>query len=194
MDAAETATSVPARAMLEKCGLLPSPPTNAIILDNACGAGIVTACLCESLDDSQRNALTVVCGDIDQTMVDLTSQRVRENVWKVQVERLDAQAVSYQDTHFSHVLMNFGPQLMSDPMLALKGMSLITDPLIIDVAKPKLQRLIESSAREAAWASLAGPIQAGCPPSKTLFPLSLRPRHSLAHGKTRMLSKQTSRL
>ncbi|KAL6715547.1 hypothetical protein ACLMJK_006508 [Lecanora helva] len=120
MDVAETATSVPAHALLEQCGLLPSPPADAVMLDNACGAGIVIVRLLENLDASKRDAVSITCGDIDQTMLDLTSQKMAANGWKVKVERIDAQAVGFEDHHFTHVLMNFGPQLMTDPILALK--------------------------------------------------------------------------
>ncbi len=120
MDASETATGVPARAMLEQCGLLPSPPPDAVILDNACGAGIVTARLFESAG-SDRHDLNVVCGDLDQTMVELSEQRIKANNWKnAQAKRLDAQALPYGAEAFTHVMMNFGPQLMSDPILALR--------------------------------------------------------------------------
>ena len=128
MDASETGTAPPARAMLEQCGLLPSPPAGAIVLDNACGAGILTACLFEA-SKSDRNDLTVVCGDLDQTMVDLADQRIKTNGWNAQAERVDSQALIYEDCHFTHVLMNFGPQLMPDPMLALKGFSLALELL-----------------------------------------------------------------
>ena len=119
MDASETATGVPARAMLEQCGLLPVPPANAVVLDNACGASIVTARLFEAVD-SGRQDLTVICGDLDQTMVELSGQRIKENGWNAQAKRIDAQALPYSSEEFTHVLMNFGPQLMSDPMLALE--------------------------------------------------------------------------
>jgi hypothetical protein len=69
MEALERGTGVSARAMLEQCGLLPNPPANAVILGNACGAGIVTARLFESTGSDRRD-LTVVRGDVDQTMVD----------------------------------------------------------------------------------------------------------------------------
>lgn len=125
MEAAETATAVPARAMLEQCGLLPSPPAGAVILDNACGAGVVAACLFKALDlNTKKSALTVVCGDIDLTMVDMARQRIKANGWNATAERIDAHGmINYRDCHFTHVLMNFGPQLMSDPMLTLKGTS-----------------------------------------------------------------------
>ncbi|CAD6591728.1 MAG: hypothetical protein ASARMPREDX12_005395 [Alectoria sarmentosa] len=111
---AETATGPPAEALLSSCGLLPTQPAGSVILDNACGAGVVTARLMEGGGSSNKD-LSVVCGDLDQTMVDLVAQRIKENGWQAKAERLDAQSVPYDDKHFTHVLMNFGPQLMSDP-------------------------------------------------------------------------------
>lgn len=88
--------------------------------------------------------MSVVCGDLDQTMVDLVAQRIKENGWHAKAEKLDAQVtrsfsftcrprevqiltvdmikdLPYSDEHFTHVLMNFGPQLMPDPIKALRG-------------------------------------------------------------------------
>src|ERR1700761_8989095 len=39
----EEITGVPARAMLVQAGLLPAPPAGALVLDNACGGGVVAA-------------------------------------------------------------------------------------------------------------------------------------------------------
>ena len=49
MNASETATGVPAQAMLEQYGLLIIQPPHAVILDNACGADVVTARLFEAV-------------------------------------------------------------------------------------------------------------------------------------------------
>lgn len=92
---------------------------------------------------SSNRDMTVVCGDLDQTMVDLVEQRIKENGWQVKAELLDAQVLStsmiatsgqrevltlnifqdipYGNNYFTHVLMNFGPQLMPDPIKALRG-------------------------------------------------------------------------
>lgn len=115
---AETATGPPAETLLSNCGLLPTRPAGVVILDNACGAGVVTARLLEKGGSSNEN-LSVVCGDLDQTMVNLVAQRIKENHWNAQAEKFDAQDVPYSDNYFTHVLMNFGPHLMPDPIKAL---------------------------------------------------------------------------
>lgn len=118
--AAETGTGPPAHALLIQCGLLPQPPSGSTILDNACGAGIVTARLVSDLTSPPED-LEVICGDLDQTMVDLTASRIRENGWSnVRAETFNALAVPYPNLSFTHILMNFGPQLVPDPIAVLK--------------------------------------------------------------------------
>lgn len=38
---------------------------------------------------------SVVCGDLDQTMVDLAAQRIKENGWPAKAELLDAQVTTF---------------------------------------------------------------------------------------------------
>ena len=40
---------------------------------------------------SSSNDISVACGDLDQTMVDLAAERIREHGWQAKAERLDAQ-------------------------------------------------------------------------------------------------------
>jgi SAM-dependent methyltransferase len=133
MLAAEVATGVPALAMLHQTHLLPSPPPHAKILDNACGAGVVAKQLFHHLatlpaNDENNNAAAdlnfeLTCGDIDGTMEQLTADLIAEKGWSeqnVSVRRIDAHSTGYPEGTFSHVLMNFGPQLMRDAKGALK--------------------------------------------------------------------------
>ena len=62
------------------------------MLDNACGAGVVTARLMGAGGLGIKD-LSVVCGDLDQTMVDLVAQRIEENGWQAKAEQLDAQVL-----------------------------------------------------------------------------------------------------
>ncbi len=41
----------------------------------------------------KNHDMSVVCGDLDQTMVDLAAQRIEENGWQAKAERLDAQVL-----------------------------------------------------------------------------------------------------
>ena len=119
MLAAEAATSIPALALLHQTSLLPSPPHSARILDNACGAGVIAKRLFEHLSNADIS-FQLTCGDVDGTMEKLTADLIAEKQWRnVSAGRIDAHATGFPDGSFSHVLMNFGPQLMRDGVRAL---------------------------------------------------------------------------
>lgn len=65
-----------------------------MVLDNACGAGTVTARLMESGGSSNQD-ISIICGDLDQTMVDLAAQRIKEHGWQAKAEQLDAQVGAF---------------------------------------------------------------------------------------------------
>ena len=73
--------------LLSNCGLLPSRPAGSII---ACGAGVVTARLMEN-GGSNNKDISAVCGDLDQTMVELAARRILEHGWRATAESVDAQ-------------------------------------------------------------------------------------------------------
>ena len=115
MHASEIATSVPALALLRQANLLPSPPTNTILFDNASGAGILTKILLDQISKNDRQNVDVLCGDLDGTMIDMVNQRIDSQFWaNVKAEKLDSHHTALPDSHFTHVLMNLGPQLMKD--------------------------------------------------------------------------------
>ncbi|KAF8198845.1 S-adenosyl-L-methionine-dependent methyltransferase [Mycena galopus ATCC 62051] len=114
----EEITSVPAKAMLVQSGLLPTPPKDAKVLDNACGAGVVTSLLLSTI--GKTNDIHVVCGDLEEYMVNTTAERIKTNGWNAEATLADAQALPFPENHFTHNAMNFGIQLIPDPALAMK--------------------------------------------------------------------------
>ncbi|KAJ7097156.1 S-adenosyl-L-methionine-dependent methyltransferase [Mycena belliarum] len=114
----EEYTSPPARAMLVQAGLLPSAPESALVLDNACGAAIVTSLLFEAL--GKTSGLRVVCGDLEEAMVKTAADRIAHNGWNAEARVADAQALPFPDNHFTHNMMNFGIQMIPDIPLVLK--------------------------------------------------------------------------
>ena len=46
--------------------------------------------------------ISVVCGDLDQIMVDLAAERIRKNGWPAKAERLDAEVTRDLFTFFSY--------------------------------------------------------------------------------------------
>ncbi|KAF8198822.1 S-adenosyl-L-methionine-dependent methyltransferase [Mycena galopus ATCC 62051] len=114
----EEITSIPGQAMLVQTGLLPTPPKDAKVLDNACGAGVVTSLLFSTI--GKTNNIHVVCGDLEEYMVNTTAERIKKNGWNADASVADAQALPFPENHFTHNVMNFGIQLIPDPALAMK--------------------------------------------------------------------------
>ena len=78
----------PARALLRKTELLPLPGLDCTVLDNACGAGCVTAVLLRDLEKDGytqqllvERKLKITCADIEPRMVQLALQRIRSGGW-----------------------------------------------------------------------------------------------------------------
>ncbi|KAJ7223848.1 S-adenosyl-L-methionine-dependent methyltransferase [Mycena haematopus] len=114
----EEITGVSAQAMLVQSGLLPTPPMNAKVLDNACGGGLLASLLFNAIGNSDN--ISVVCGDLEEYMVHSAADRIKANDWNAEATVADAQALPFPDNHFSHNLMNFGIQVIPDPALAVK--------------------------------------------------------------------------
>ncbi|KAJ7138094.1 S-adenosyl-L-methionine-dependent methyltransferase [Mycena epipterygia] len=104
----EEITGVPAQSMLLQAGLLPTPPTDAVILDNACGGGVVTALL---------------FGTIGKTMMCASSGATWRVIWY-----MDAQAIPFPDNHFTRNLRNFGVQVIPDTTLVVKESFCVLQP------------------------------------------------------------------
>ncbi|KAJ7080078.1 S-adenosyl-L-methionine-dependent methyltransferase [Mycena crocata] len=103
----EEMTGVSAKAML-----------NALVLDNACGAGVLTSLFFNAA--GKTDDVRVVCGDVEEYMVKCAADRIKTNGWNAEAVVVDALAIPYPDNHFTHNLMNFGIQVIPDNVLALK--------------------------------------------------------------------------
>ena len=89
----EEITGVPAQAMLVQSGLLPTPPLSANVLDNACGAGVLTSLLFNAIGESTD--ITVTCGDVKEYMVRSAAERIKANGWNAEAIEADAQVCRY---------------------------------------------------------------------------------------------------
>lgn len=89
---AEAITRPFAKDMIERVGLLNPGLDNLIILDNACGTGIVAAALHDMLDDSTKRRMKLTCGDFAEPMLDACRKRIEENGWMhTEARKVDAQ-------------------------------------------------------------------------------------------------------
>jgi ubiquinone/menaquinone biosynthesis C-methylase UbiE len=86
-----------------------NPDTPLVVLDNACGTGIVSSILQQELDDQVKKNLKLTCGDISQGMLDYVKHRIGEENWQnVEVKVVDAQDSGLPSSHFTHVIASFG--------------------------------------------------------------------------------------
>lgn len=130
---AEQITGVFAKFLLLQAGLpdahASEPKKPPIVLDNACGTGVVSENLWEMLDEHAKEELQLLCGDISEGMVGHIKKKIEEKGWHGADARvLDAMKTGLQENYFTHVISNFGLMLMPDSDAALKECFRILQP------------------------------------------------------------------
>ena len=81
-DKAEALTGPFALQLVRQCGLDSADGSKElVILDNACGTGIVTHHIYGVLSPAAKAKLQVVCGDLSPWMVKSVQARIEENGW-----------------------------------------------------------------------------------------------------------------
>lgn len=82
---AEQITGVFAKFLLLQAGLpdahASEPKKPPIVLDNACGTGVVSENLWEMLDEHAKEELQLLCGDISEGMVGHIKKKIEEKGW-----------------------------------------------------------------------------------------------------------------
>lgn len=53
-----------------------------VVLDNACGTGLVSEQLLDILDESAKGGMKLVCGDLSEGMVNYVKEKIEEEGWK----------------------------------------------------------------------------------------------------------------
>lgn len=87
----EAATAPPAlQLILQSIDRSPESTSPILLLDNACGAGVVTKYLFE-LEGMEGREVQVVAGDFEGKMVELMQARVEKNGWNAKALIVDAQ-------------------------------------------------------------------------------------------------------
>ncbi|KAI9747412.1 MAG: hypothetical protein M1835_002112 [Candelina submexicana] len=120
---AEELTGHYASFLIRQAGLL-STESNAplVVLDNACGSGVVSSLLYKMLDEGSKSRLRLTCSDLSELFVKSVSERIEEEGWKgAEAKVIDMQKMNLPSNHFTHVLTNFGISFIADPSAALNG-------------------------------------------------------------------------
>lgn len=95
-----------------------TPPitSDSVVLDNACGPGIVTGQIIQSLPSNTTPQF--FAADFSPAML----EQLRKHDWasRVHAETMDAQDLQYPDNKFTHSFTNFALMAMPDPLKAAK--------------------------------------------------------------------------
>lgn len=103
--------------LLEQAGVQHHPNNVQLtVLDLACGSGVVTESLHETLQEQHPASFQIVCGDLADAMVQAVSRKIEQSGWSnTTAQKIDAQDTKLPDRHFTHVFTNFGPMLLPNP-------------------------------------------------------------------------------
>jgi SAM-dependent methyltransferase len=104
-----------AKLLVDQSGLVANskanPESPLVVLDNACGTGIVSSILQHELEDHVKSRLKLICGDISQGMLDYVNHRIGKENWQnVEVKTVDVQDSGLPSSSFTHVIASFGEQ------------------------------------------------------------------------------------
>lgn len=119
---AEKLTGSYAKLLLEKVNLDNFPDAEKlIVLDEACGTGIVSAHLMDILGDKGKENLDLTCADFADAMVHFVAKRIESSGWKnAKAVKADAMDTKLPSSHFTHVFLNFGPMIFPDSNKGLR--------------------------------------------------------------------------
>eukprot|EP01121_Diplochlamys_sp_Union-15-3_P018320 TRINITY_DN6647_c0_g1_i1.p1 TRINITY_DN6647_c0_g1~~TRINITY_DN6647_c0_g1_i1.p1 ORF type:complete len:284 (-),score=45.01 TRINITY_DN6647_c0_g1_i1:35-886(-) len=124
----ERITEPPARILLEQSGI-ENEKGKLVILDNACGTGVVTSLLFKILDEKVKESIEITCGDLAPNMVAVVKEKVESQKLKgVHCQTVDAQNTGLPDNHYTHIFTNFGIMMMPNPTAALNECFRILKP------------------------------------------------------------------
>ncbi|KAL8725207.1 MAG: hypothetical protein Q9181_006504 [Wetmoreana brouardii] len=145
---AEIITGPFAKVLIERADLLEPDQEQLTVLDNACGTGVVAAALHDALDQSTKDRMELICGDLAAPMLNTVKERIETNGWpNTKGQHVDAQAglaprlwldcsinrqrtqkTRLPDEHFTHVLTNFAIMGLQEPTAALNECFRILKP------------------------------------------------------------------
>ncbi|RAK72336.1 gliotoxin thiomethyltransferase [Aspergillus fijiensis CBS 313.89] len=103
--------------------------TPRVILDNACGLGIVSSTLARTLDDESKRRWSLTCGDLSETMIEATRQRIEREKWpNAEAKVVNAQSTAFPDGGFTDIFAAFAFTLFPDPEAAMNECYRILKP------------------------------------------------------------------
>ncbi|KAJ5914374.1 hypothetical protein N7504_003257 [Penicillium tannophilum] len=100
-----------------------------VVLDNACGTGVISSVLHHDLDEQVKARWKLTCGDFSDGMLEYTRRRIDSEKWmNAEVKSIDAQDTKLPSEHFSHVYTAFAFMALPRGLEALDETTRILQP------------------------------------------------------------------
>lgn len=115
--------------LIEQMGFINEITEPVVLLDNACGSGVVTQEVQAVLSDEVLQRSSFTCADSSAAMVDLVKKRVVGEKWvNVETTVRDAMHTGLPDNTFSHVALGLALHITPDPDAVVKDCMRILKP------------------------------------------------------------------
>jgi len=86
-----------------------NPDQPPVVLDNACGTGVVSSILNQKLDPIVKKNWKLTCGDISPAVLQYTKRRVETEDWEnTETKIVDAQKSDLPSALYTHIFTAFG--------------------------------------------------------------------------------------
>ncbi|KIW62416.1 hypothetical protein PV04_10594 [Phialophora macrospora] len=100
-----------------------------VVLDQACGTGVVSQKIVDCLNDEQKGNLHLTCLDFADSMIQFVGPRIKTfGIQSAEAVKADAQDTKLPSDKFTHVLLNFGPMVFSDGQAGLHELLRVLQP------------------------------------------------------------------
>ncbi|KAJ9614567.1 hypothetical protein H2200_002704 [Cladophialophora chaetospira] len=100
-----------------------------VVLDQACGTGIVSDRLVAGLNAKQKANLDLTCADFADSMIAYVGPRIQTfGLKSAQTVKADAVDTQLPGDKFTHVLLNFGPMIFQDGQAGFRELHRLLQP------------------------------------------------------------------
>ncbi|KIX05419.1 uncharacterized protein Z518_06291 [Rhinocladiella mackenziei CBS 650.93] len=144
---ADSITGPFADSLLQQAKFPPSTNSALVVLDMACGSGVVSSHIMALLSSEAKSRLDLTCADTSDAMISNLTRRIEALGWKntraviadamvrqYQPDSLhltltmDVQDTKFPSSHFSHIFFNFGPMILPNGLVGLRECHRILQP------------------------------------------------------------------